>query len=409
MATSELSCVAGHQHFISRRSSRPRAPLPPPLNAALFYFVFIRDFVFGRGGLEAATAGTHTHDDRGRSNVAPSLSLFCPRPRCRLFMPPRLARSPFVFTVPALCSRDDGERWDDRGGGRGAGRRGAARQRRDINLYLYLSIADDSLVLEDALMMSNPLLEGLGNAKTTRNHNSSRFGKYIQVFITPNNEATIIIGARITSFLLEKVRERRQRRDQGDLPASSWIRWRRIRLNVIATLSPPDDAPHRRLLSLTRRVRRLLGAATAGLSASGARRRAARGRAQLPRPLSAPQGSDARGDRGPQGAVAVAAFVHRRRVRPPPPRSRPPAAVARSRLVVWGGRSVPTASRLGCARGTRARAPVCVVPLSRSLASRAHSPNRCVSLALALAVSLARPGPAQAHDDQGLHHRGAHG
>ena len=33
-----------------------------------------------------------------------------------------------------------------------------------------------TLVLEEALMKSNPLLEGLGNAKTTRNHNSSRFG-----------------------------------------------------------------------------------------------------------------------------------------------------------------------------------------------------------------------------------------
>ena len=409
MATSELSCVAGHQHFISRRSSRPRAPLPPPLSAALFYFVFNRDFVFGRGGKEAATAGTHTHDDRGRSNVAPSLSLFCPRPRCRLFTPPRLARSSFVFTVSPLCSRVDGERWDDRGGGRGAGRHGAARQRRDINLYLYLSIADDSLVLEEALMMSNPLLEGLGNAKTTRNHNSSRFGKYIQVFITPNNEATIIIGARITSFLLEKVRERMQRRDQGDLPASSWIRWRRIRLSVIATLSPPDDAPHRRLLSLTRRVRRLLRAATAGLSASGARRRAARGRAQLPRPLSAPQGSDARGDRGPQGAVAVAAsstvaaFVHRRRGR-----GRPLRLPAR----VWssGEEGAFRPRRDSAAREAHARARVCVwhVSLARSLLALTH-PTGCVSLALALAVSLARPGPAQAHDDQGLHHRGAHG
>lgn len=35
--------------------------------------------------------------------------------------------------------------------------------------------------VEDSVVMSNPVMEAFANAKTTRNHNSSRFGKYIQV------------------------------------------------------------------------------------------------------------------------------------------------------------------------------------------------------------------------------------
>ncbi|CAN0474885.1 unnamed protein product, partial [Scytosiphon promiscuus] len=37
--------------------------------------------------------------------------------------------------------------------------------------------------VEDSVVMSNPVMEAFANAKTTRNHNSSRFGKYIQVRI----------------------------------------------------------------------------------------------------------------------------------------------------------------------------------------------------------------------------------
>ena len=35
--------------------------------------------------------------------------------------------------------------------------------------------------VEESVVMSNPVMEAFANAKTTRNHNSSRFGKYIQV------------------------------------------------------------------------------------------------------------------------------------------------------------------------------------------------------------------------------------
>merc|ERR1719402_2104196 len=57
--------------------------------------------------------------------------------------------------------------------------------------------------LEDQIVATNPVLEAFGNAKTTRNDNSSRFGKFIRIHFQPNGK---LAGADIENYLLEKSR-----------------------------------------------------------------------------------------------------------------------------------------------------------------------------------------------------------
>lgn len=65
--------------------------------------------------------------------------------------------------------------------------------------------------VNEMVLATNPLLESFGNAKTIRNNNSSRFGKYLEISFDAHGNP---VGCTVTSFLLEKNRVASQGRDE---------------------------------------------------------------------------------------------------------------------------------------------------------------------------------------------------
>ncbi|KAM6058887.1 unconventional myosin-Vc [Chlamydotis macqueenii] len=83
----------------------------------------------------------------------------------------------------------------------GAGKTVSARY--TMRYFATVSKSSGNAHVEDKVLASNPITEAVGNAKTTRNDNSSRFGKYTEISFDQSYQ---IIGANMRTYLLEKSR-----------------------------------------------------------------------------------------------------------------------------------------------------------------------------------------------------------
>ena len=88
----------------------------------------------------------------------------------------------------------------------GAGKTEAAKKVMEFVAAVSPAAAAADMSIKDRLLQSNPVLEAFGNAKTTRNDNSSRFGKYMVMIFDYHGRPR---GGRITNYLLEKPLARR--------------------------------------------------------------------------------------------------------------------------------------------------------------------------------------------------------
>ncbi len=119
----------------------------------------------------------------------------------------RLEMPPHVFAI-AEASYYNMKAYKDNqcviiSGESGAGKTEAAKRIMQYIANVSGSESGDSQQIKDMVLATNPLLESFGNAKTLRNNNSSRFGKYLQIHFNAMGEP---VGADITNYLLEKTR-----------------------------------------------------------------------------------------------------------------------------------------------------------------------------------------------------------
>ncbi|XP_038064735.1 unconventional myosin-XV-like [Patiria miniata] len=100
-----------------------------------------------------------------------------------------------------------------------------------IMQYLAAVNKSPSNLTTEQILEANPLLESFGNAKTVRNDNSSRFGKYTEVFFRRG----VINSAKTTDYLLEKSRIVHQGPDERNY---------HVFYELLAGLSSPEAAKY---------------------------------------------------------------------------------------------------------------------------------------------------------------------
>ncbi|EGT39017.1 hypothetical protein CAEBREN_03457 [Caenorhabditis brenneri] len=84
---------------------------------------------------------------------------------------------------------------------------GKTESQKAVLKYLCENWGTDAGPIQQRLLETNPILEAFGNAKTLRNNNSSRFGKFVQIHFSENGN---VAGGFVSHYLLETSRVCRQ-------------------------------------------------------------------------------------------------------------------------------------------------------------------------------------------------------
>ncbi|WWC87203.1 uncharacterized protein L201_002089 [Kwoniella dendrophila CBS 6074] len=153
--------------IIQAYSGRKKGELEPHLFAIAEEALDCMRRGSGKGGTDPTGAGDQTIVVSGESGAGKTVSA--------------------KFILRYFASVDDPSKSESSGG-----------RRREIG-----GEDDGMSEVEKQILASNPIMEAFGNAKTTRNDNSSRFGKYIEILFDKSHE---IVGARIRTYLLERSR-----------------------------------------------------------------------------------------------------------------------------------------------------------------------------------------------------------
>ncbi|MED6146625.1 hypothetical protein PIB30_036213 [Stylosanthes scabra] len=115
----------------------------------------------------------------------------------------KLTNSPHVFAVAEEAftemMRDEANQSIIISGESGSGKTETAK----IVMQYLAALGGSNRDIEDKILQTNHVLEAFGNAKTSRNENSSRFGKLMEIHFSTMGK---IYGAKVQTFLLEKSR-----------------------------------------------------------------------------------------------------------------------------------------------------------------------------------------------------------